>query len=125
MSLGNMINQFNETYKPNDIESKPVMPTKDQQSTFGELIMEEVSELAIAFDKGDITETFDAIIDIIYVTAQQGALYGYPIDEGLREVHRSNMSKLGTDGKPVIREDGKVLKGPDFSEPNLKAILGE
>jgi predicted HAD superfamily Cof-like phosphohydrolase len=121
--LEQQVKQFNDTYKATDIHSTPTVPTKEQQSTFGELIMEEVAELALAFEREDPVETFDAILDIIYVTAQQGHLYGYPIEAGLREVHRSNMSKLGEDGLPILREDGKVLKGPNFSPPDLKGLL--
>jgi predicted HAD superfamily Cof-like phosphohydrolase len=91
--------------------------------TWGNLIIEELQELAIAFDKQDPVEFLDAIADIIYVTAQQADLYGWPLDAALREVHRSNMSKLDADGNPIIREDGKVLKGPDFSEPELSQFI--
>jgi predicted HAD superfamily Cof-like phosphohydrolase len=118
-----MVNQFNETYKANDISEVAVVPTKEQQSTFGELIMEEVAELALGFENEDPVEIYDAIIDIIFVTAQQGALYGYPIDVGLREVMRSNMTKLDADGNPIIREDGKVLKSSLFEEPNLAQFI--
>jgi predicted HAD superfamily Cof-like phosphohydrolase len=118
-----MVNQFNETYKANDISEVAVVPTKEQQSTFGELIMEEVAELALGFENEDPVEIYDAIIDIIFVTAQQGALYGYPIDAGLREVMRSNMTKLDADGNPIIREDGKVLKSSLFEEPNLAQFI--
>lgn len=118
-----MINQFNETYKANEIATEVQVPTKEQQSLMGELIMEEVAELALGFENKDTVEIFDAICDIIYVTAQQACLHGYPVDSGLREVHRSNMSKLQEDGTPLLREDGKVLKGPNFSEPDLGKLL--
>lgn len=81
-------------------------------------------ELNEALDEDDMTGIFDAGIDIIYVTAQQLLTLGYPVEAGLREVHSSNMSKLGDDGKPIFREDGKVLKGPNFAPPDLEAILG-
>lgn len=123
MKLGEMVAEFNKTYKADDRVVNAQVPTKEQQSTFGELIMEEVGELALGFERKDPVEIYDAVLDIIYVTAQQADLYGYPIDIGLAEVHRSNMSKLGEDGKPIIREDGKVLKGPNFSQPNLQMLL--
>lgn len=118
-----MVKQFNETYKPDDISPVPRVPMPDDQELFGSLIVEELHELARGFDNGDPVEIFDAICDIIYVTAQQAHLHGYPLDEGLREVQRSNMSKLGLDGEPIIREDGKVLKGPNYSPPNLRKVL--
>ena len=93
--------------------------------TFGNLIIEELQELALAHETKDKHEFLDAVCDILYVVAQQSNLYGWPIAEGLREVHRSNMSKLDEEGKPIIREDGKVLKGPGFSEPDFSNILTE
>lgn len=94
-------------------------------TTWGNLIVEELQELAIAHDKKDPVEFLDAIADIIYVTAQQADLYGWPLDAALREVHRSNMSKLDEEGNPIIREDGKVLKGKDFQAPNLSPLLND
>tara|TARA_R110002074_G_scaffold104568_2_gene225843 strand:+ start:7521 stop:7826 length:306 start_codon:yes stop_codon:yes gene_type:complete len=89
------------------------------------LILEELMELNDAIDAGDIVEIADAIADIIYVTAQQAVTLGFPVDALLREVQRSNMSKLGADGLPIFRDDGKVLKGPNFSEPNITKVLTE
>lgn len=123
MSLEMMVKQFNETYKVDSIQNTAVVPLPKDQELWGSLIVEELQELALGFDNGDPVEIFDALVDIIYVCAQQGQLHGYPIDAGLREVHRSNMSKLGEDGLPMLREDGKVLKGPSFEEPNLAVIL--
>ena len=123
--LEQMVEQFNETFKSEDISKGPRVPMPEAQELMGSLIVEEIQELALGFDNGDPVEIFDAICDIIYVTSQQAHLHGYPIDAGLREVHRSNMSKLGEDGLPVLRDDGKVLKGPEFSEPNLKKILDD
>jgi len=120
-----MVTQFNETYKSNDICENPTVPGIEDMKTWGNLIVEELQELAVAHDKKDPVEFLDAIADIIYVTAQQAQLYGWPLDAALREVHRSNMSKLGKDGKPIIREDGKVLKGPGFSEPVLGPLLND
>ena len=116
-----MVQQFNETYKPENIKESPTFPTDLEFNLMGTLILEELKELAAAKDN---VEFFDAIIDILYVTGQQAQLLGFPIDEGLREVHRSNMSKMDELGKPIIREDGKVLKGPNFKEPDLLKILG-
>jgi len=86
------------------------------------LIQEELDELK---DAPDLTERCDAIIDQMYL------LIGYALDLGVAdrledmftEVHESNMSKLGPDGKPVYREDGKVLKGPNYFRPDLNKIV--
>jgi len=91
------------------------------------LIREELEELEQAFQEGDIVKAADALIDLEYV------LHGTTLECGLQykhealfaEVHRSNMSKLGPDGKPLYREDGKVMKGPDYKGPDLGKILAD
>ncbi len=118
-----MVEQFNSVYKSEDVCEHPTVPTESQMKAAGDIIIEELMELAIAHEKGDKVEMFDAFVDILYATAQQAHLFGFPIAEGLREVHRSNMSKLDEKGKPVLREDGKVLKGKNYSPPDLKSIL--
>lgn len=118
-----MVRQFNETYKQDDICENPTIPTVYQMTAWGNMIVEELQELAIGHDKKDPVEFLDAIADIVYVHAQQADLYGWPLDAALREVHKSNMSKLGEDGKPIIREDGKVLKGLEFVEPDLSSLV--
>lgn len=121
-----MVEQFNTTYKPDHIMQEPtVPPTGEEQALFGNIIVEELQELAIAFDKNDKVEVFDAGLDIIYATAQQLQMWGFPVDAGLREVHRSNMSKLDDEGNPIIRKDGKVLKGSNYTSPDLAKVLNE
>ena len=64
----------------------------------------------------------DALTDLLYVVYGAGHSYGIDLDRCFREVHRSNMSKLGKDGKPIRNEAGKVMKGPDYSEPDLTFV---
>jgi len=80
---------------------------------------------AVAADDGtrDTVETADALADLIYVIYGMALETGIDLASVLAEVQRSNMSKLGADGKPVYREDGKVLKGPDYFPPNVEAVL--
>ena len=80
---------------------------------------------AVAADDGarDTVETADALADLIYVIYGMALETGIDLASVLAEVQRSNMSKLGTDGKPVYRQDGKVLKGPDYFPPNVEAVL--
>jgi predicted HAD superfamily Cof-like phosphohydrolase len=63
------------------------------------------------------------LADLMYVTIGTAVTFGLPLEQVFAEVHRSNMSKLGEDGKPIYREDGKVLKGPNYSEPNLERFF--
>ena len=88
------------------------------------LIKEELDELIEAMNKKDLVEVADALTDILYVTYGAGHAFGINLDECFQEVHSSNMSKLGPNGKPIHREDGKVMKGPGFFEPDLENILG-
>ncbi len=88
-----------------------------------ELIREEVEELRQALHANDIVEVADALTDILYVVYGAGHAFGIDLDECFAEVQRSNMSKLGEDGKPIFREDGKVLKGPGYTPPDLRKVL--
>jgi len=87
------------------------------------LIEEELDELREAVIDNDLVGIADALTDILYVTYGAGLAYGIDLDECFLEVHESNMSKLGEDGKPIYREDGKVLKGPNYFEPDLESVL--
>jgi len=124
MSLGQQVQQFNDTYLV-PTKSKPELPTEAEAIRVTDLITEELMELNEALDNDDIVEVADALTDILYVTAQQMLTLGFPVEALLREVQRSNMSKLGEDGKPIFREDGKVLKGPNFSKPDILKVLME
>jgi predicted HAD superfamily Cof-like phosphohydrolase len=124
MSLEQQVVQFNTTYKK-EMSPIPRLPTEPEATLMVDLITEELMELNEALDDGDIIEVADALADILYVTAQQMTTLGFPVDALLREVQRSNMSKLGADGLPIYREDGKVLKGPNFSQPDIAKVLRE
>jgi len=63
------------------------------------------------------------LADLLYVTIGAAVTFGLPLEEVFYEVHKSNMSKLGEDGKPIYREDGKVLKGPNYKEPDLEKFF--
>jgi len=92
-----------------------------------ELLREELEELEEALYGNDVISTFDALLDLQYVLDGAFLALGFAgiKDKGFAEVQRSNMSKLGEDGKPIYRDDGKILKGPNFSEPDLIKIIGE
>ena len=88
------------------------------------LLQEEVGEFITASEKGDLVAIADALADITYVVYGTALTYGIDLDSVLREVHRSNMSKLGNDGKPLIRDDGKVLKSERYFPPDIASVLG-
>ena len=106
-----------------DIKTNPEIPDAETVNLRIELIAEELEELWDACEKKDVTEIADALTDILYVTYGAGHAFGIDLDKCFKEVQRSNMSKLGEDGKPIYRDDGKVMKGPNYSEPNLKKVL--
>ncbi|SDL43554.1 Predicted phosphohydrolase, Cof family, HAD superfamily [Salinimicrobium catena] len=90
-----------------------------------ELMKEENEEYLQAADNNDLVEVADALGDMLYILCGTILEHGmqHKIEEVFEEIQRSNMSKLGADGNPVYREDGKVLKGPDYFPPELAGIL--
>lgn len=89
------------------------------------LMREENEEYLEAANDNDLVEVADALGDMLYILCGTIIEHGmqHKIEEVFDEIQRSNMSKLGEDGKPIYREDGKVLKGPNYFKPNIKAIL--
>ena len=106
------------------VELEPTWPDFNTRELRLELIQEEMDELTQAVDDRDMVQIADALTDILYVVYGTGHAFGIDLDECFKEVHDSNMSKLGEDGKPLHREDGKVMKGPGYFEPDLESILG-
>ena len=88
-----------------------------------DLIEEELNELKEAIKNKDLKEAVDALTDILYVTYGAGHAFGVNLDKCFSEVQKSNMSKLGEDGKPIFNENGKVMKGPNYFKPNLEQFL--
>jgi len=101
----------------------PAMPDAPTAVLRYDLIREELSELAEAITNKDIIEIADALTDLLYVVYGAGHAFGIDLDSCFQEVHASNMSKLGKDGEPIYRHDGKVLKGPDYFAPDLAGVL--
>ncbi|MEM9142725.1 MAG: nucleoside triphosphate pyrophosphohydrolase family protein [Bacteroidota bacterium] len=89
------------------------------------LMDEENREYLEAANNGDMNEVADALGDMLYILCGTILEHGmqYKIEEVFDEIQRSNMSKLGADGKPIYREDGKVLKGPNYFKPDIEGIL--
>ncbi len=89
------------------------------------LMKEENEEYFEAAKDNDLVEVADALGDMLYILCGTIIEHGmqHKIEEVFNEIQRSNMSKLGEDGQPIYREDGKVLKGPNYFKPNIKEIL--
>jgi len=118
------VGRFMETFGQ-PVRTFPAFPTKAEALLRIELIREELLELEAAVLDDDMVEIADALTDILYVTYGAGHTYGIPLDLTFNEVQRSNMSKLDQFGNPIYRSDGKILKGEDYSEPNLLPLLGD
>ena len=87
------------------------------------LIKEELDEFKQALDNNDLLEVADALTDILYVTYGAGHAFGINLDACFEEVQNSNMSKLGSDGKPIYNDQGKVMKGPNYFKPDLSKFI--
>lgn len=91
------------------------------------LMAEENEEYLEAAQENDLVEVADALGDMLYILCGTILEHGmqHKIEEVFNEIQRSNMSKLGADGKPIYREDGKVMKGPNYFKPNISEIISE
>jgi len=101
----------------------PTMPDFNLAALRLDLIEEEVQELRDGLGRSSLLEVADALTDILYVVYGAGHAFGIDLDDCFHEVHRSNMTKLGEDGRPMYREDGKVMKGPNYEEPDLDQFV--
>ena len=129
MSFGKFVNSLKEWCKATEIDTaeKPRNLAPDRAVLRFNLMEEENREYLEAAINGDTVEVADALGDMLYI------LLGTMLEHGMHnhigrvftEIHNSNMSKMGEDGKPIRREDGKILKGPNYFRPNIKKIINE
>jgi predicted HAD superfamily Cof-like phosphohydrolase len=117
-----MVGDFMEAFGQ-EVLYMPIMPSSTLMALRLDLINEEVQELRDGMGKRSMLEMADALTDILYVVYGAGHAFGIDLDECFDEVHRSNMTKLGEDGRPLYRPDGKVMKGPNYEEPDLTQFL--
>lgn len=111
--------EFHKAFKVEG-SSKLRTPSPEEEDLCIRLIREEFKELEKAYSLKDIAKE---LTDLLYVTYRMAYIYGINADAVFDLVHQSNMSKLGADGQPIYREDGKVLKGPNYFEPDLTEVL--
>ena len=122
MSNFDDVKTFMETYGQ-EVKKTPSFPNDKIIQLRIDLIKEELKEFQEAINNKDLLEIADALTDILYVTYGAGHSFGIDLDKCFAEVQRSNMSKLGENGKPIYNEHGKVMKGPNYFKPNLKLFL--
>ena len=106
-----------------EVKTKPGFSNDKINKLRIDLIDEELNELKVAINNKDLKEAIDALTDILYVTYGAGHAFGIDLDKCFDEVQRSNMSKLGKDGKPIYNQAGKVMKGPNYFAPDLNKFL--
>jgi len=133
-----MVKEFHEKFGHPVADDVTILPVDFEYMRL-ELIREELIELyeacgydakqlkeavVLKWDGTDPVEVADALGDLEYVVNGMAINMGIPLPEVVEEIHRSNMTKLGEDGKPIYREDGKILKGTNYEEPQLMEVLG-
>ena len=106
-----------------EVKTKPALSSKKINNLRINLINEELEEFKQAIKNNDLKEVIDALTDILYVTYGAGHAFGVNLDKCFDEVQKSNMSKLGEDGKPIYNEAGKVMKGPSYFKPDLSKFI--
>jgi predicted HAD superfamily Cof-like phosphohydrolase len=121
------VKAFHTAFKLGHNESPKANLGAEKNALRYRLMDEENEEYLEAANNNDLVEVADALGDMLYILCGTIIEHGlqYKIEEVFEEIQRSNMSKLGVNGEPIYREDGKVLKGPNYFKPNIKAILGK
>ena len=106
-----------------EVKTKAEFPSEKIMKLRYNLIKEELDEFEQAIKDQDLKEVADALTDILYVTYGAGHAFGIDLNKCFVEVQRSNMSKLGDDGKPIYNDQGKVMKGPKYFQPDLSKFI--
>ena len=122
MSNFSKVGTFMKTFGQ-EVKTKPSLSTEKINKLRIDLIKEELEELTEAMNNKDLLEVADALTDILYVTYGAGHAFGIDLDSCFEEVQNSNMSKLGSDGKPIYSDTGKVMKGPNYFKPDLSKFV--
>ncbi len=119
------VKAFHTAFKLGYRETQKANLGLDKNTLRFNLMKEENEEYLEATNADDLVEVADALGDMLYILCGTIIEHGmqYKIEEVFNEIQRSNMSKLGEDGEPIYREDGKVLKGPNYFKPHIKEIL--
>ena len=119
------VKQFHKAFKLEYLDQPKADLGSNKNNLRFNLMKEENEEYLEAANNNDMVEVADALGDMLYILCGTIIEHGmqHKIDEVFSEIQNSNMSKLGDDGNPIYREDGKVLKGPNYFKPNIKRIL--
>ncbi len=121
----NSVKKFHQVFKLNYSESPTTKISKETIKLRFKLMAEENEEYLHAAKNNDLVEVADALGDMMYILCGTIIEHGlqYKIEKIFDEIQKSNLSKLGNDGLPIYRDDGKVMKGPNYFKPNISKIL--
>lgn len=119
------VKAFHTAFKIGHLETPKANLGTEKNKLRHELMREENAEYLQAAENNDLVEVADALGDMLYILCGTIIEHGmqHKIEEVFNEIQKSNMSKLGENGEPIYREDGKVLKGPNYFKPNIKDVL--
>ena len=119
------VEEFHEIYKLGNSKNPIGKLENEKEKLRFELMKEENEEYLEAAEKGNVIEIADALGDMLYIVCGTIIEHGMQnvIEEVFEEIHKSNLSKLDENGKPIYREDGKVIKGPNYFPPNIEKIM--
>ncbi|MEU5438144.1 MazG nucleotide pyrophosphohydrolase domain-containing protein [Streptomyces sp. NPDC020719] len=121
-SPARLVREFHATFGL-DARSTPTEIPADLAAHRRDLLVEEAAEAAEVSVEGPLPHLAHELADVVYVAYGTALVHGIDLDEVIAEIHRANMTKLGPDGRPVLRADGKVLKGPHYRAPDVPEVL--
>ncbi|MEU5086008.1 MazG nucleotide pyrophosphohydrolase domain-containing protein [Streptomyces sp. NPDC021356] len=121
-SPADLVRQFHRAFGL-DVRSTPAQVPPELAEHRGELLAEEAAEVAEVSVDGPLDRLAHELADVVYVAYGTALVHGIDLDEVIAEIHRSNMTKLGPDGRIARRADGKVLKGDHYEAPDVAAVL--
>lgn len=120
--VADMVREFHTTFRL-PVADTPRLPDTRLAALRVRLLLEEAREVEEAAEHQDLAGVAQELADVVYVAYGTALTYGIDLDAVVAEIHRANMSKLDADGKPLLREDGKVLKSALYRAPDVAAVL--
>jgi predicted HAD superfamily Cof-like phosphohydrolase len=122
MTQYHKVKKFHEIYECN-IGDEAAFPSDTERDLRKKLLQEEFEEYITAEADNNLVEVADALGDMLYIIYGTAVSYGLPINDIFDEIHNSNLSKLDENGLPIRREDGKIMKGPNYFKPDISSII--
>lgn len=122
MTQYDKVKKFHEIYECN-IGDEAAFPSDAERDLRKKLLQEEFEEYITAEANNNLVEVADALGDMLYIIYGTAVSYGLPINDIFDEIHNSNLSKLDENGLPIRREDGKIMKGPNYFKPDISSII--